>query len=86
MKLQFGACRADTYGAHYDQEVIALSHQTGVLLAEFAFLLMVISGIWLVASQLPALKWARFRTVVAGAALSIAGILLIIATHWAHFG
>jgi hypothetical protein len=28
----------------------------------------------------------RLRTIVAGIALALAGILLIIATHWGHFG
>jgi hypothetical protein len=26
------------------------------------------------------------RTIVAGIALALAGVLLIIATHWGHFG
>jgi hypothetical protein len=28
----------------------------------------------------------KARTIVAGAALTIGGLLLIIATHWGHFG
>jgi len=29
---------------------------------------------------------SRARTIVAGVALALAGLLLIIATHWGHFG
>ena len=39
----------------------------------------------LVASQLPQLKFHTARTIVAGVLLAIAGLLLIIATHWGHF-
>ncbi len=63
-----------------------LSHQGGVRLAEVGFLLVLIAGVWLVASQLPQLKFHTARTIVAGVLLAIAGLLLIIATHWGHFG
>jgi hypothetical protein len=66
--------------------VLAVSHQTGVTLAEVGFLLILFAGIWLVAAQIPALKIPVARTIVAGTALALAGILLIIATHWGHFG
>jgi hypothetical protein len=59
---------------------------TGIKLAEVGFLLIVIAGVWLVASEVPALGLHRARIIVAGAALAAAGILLIIATHWGHFG
>jgi hypothetical protein len=62
--------------------VLAFSHQTGVTLAEFGFLLILFSGVWLVAAQIPAFK----RTIVAGIALACAGVLLIVATRWGHFG
>jgi hypothetical protein len=29
---------------------------------------------------------SKARTIVAGVALAIGGLLLIIATHWGHFG
>jgi hypothetical protein len=49
--------------------------------------LIVISGVWFVASEvLPSLKLAKLRRTVAGSALAVAGILLIIATHWGQFG
>ena len=63
-----------------------LSHQTGVTLAEVGFLLILIAGVWLVASQIPTLGMSRVRTIVAGTAFALAGLLLIIATHWGHFG
>ena len=66
--------------------VLALSHQTGVTLAEVRFLLILFAGVWLVAAQIPAFKIPVERKIVAGIALALAGVLLIIATHWGHFG
>src|SRR5664280_1381077 len=64
----------------------AVSPQTGKTLAEVGFLLILFAGVWLVAAQIPAFKMATARTIVAGIALALAGLLLIIATHWGHFG
>ena len=55
-------------------------------LAEIGFLLILFAGIWLAAAQFPKLKFGTSRTIVAGVALALAGLLLIIATHWGHFG
>jgi hypothetical protein len=66
--------------------LLALTPRTGVRLAEIGFLLVVIAGIWLVVAQIPKFKIATARTIVAGCALAIAGVLLIIATRWGHFG
>jgi hypothetical protein len=66
--------------------VLDVGHQTGVRLAEVGFLLVLFAGIWLAAAQIPQLKFATARTIVAGVALAIGGLLLIIATHWGHFG
>ena len=66
--------------------VVGFAHQTGVKLAEVGFLLVLIAGVWLVVAQIPQFKWGKARTIVAGAALTIGGLLLIIATHWGHFG
>ena len=66
--------------------VLGFSHHTGVRLAEVGFLLLVIAGIWLAAAQIPVFKFPIERTIVAGVALAAGGILLIIATHWGHFG
>lgn len=62
------------------------AHQTGVRLAEVGFLFLLFAGVWLVAAHIPQLKLGRARTIVAGVALAIGGLLLIIATHWGHFG
>ena len=57
--------------------MFALSHQTVVTLAEVGFLLILFAGVWLVAAQIPAFKMPTARTIVAGIALAIAGVLLI---------
>jgi hypothetical protein len=66
--------------------VLALSEHTGRHLAEIGFLLILFAGVWLAAAQVPRFKLATARTIVAGIALALAGVLLIIATHWGHFG
>jgi hypothetical protein len=66
--------------------VVAISHQTGIKLAEVGFLLILIAGVWLAVSAIERLGWRRFRTVVSGTLLAGAGALLIVATHWGHFG
>jgi hypothetical protein len=63
-----------------------MSHQTGRRLAEIGFLLILFAGIWLAASQIPVFKHGTARTIIAGIALAIGGVLLIIATRWGHFG
>ena len=65
---------------------LALAHQTGVRLAEIGFLLILFAGIWLAAAQVPKFKLGTARTIVAAVALALAGVLLIIATRWGHFG
>jgi hypothetical protein len=66
--------------------LLSITPATGRKLAEVGFLLIAIAGIWLAAGQLPLLKFAKARTIIAGVALAVAGALLIIATHWGHFG
>jgi hypothetical protein len=66
--------------------MFALTHAAGLKLAEVGFLLIVIAGIWLIASEIPQLRLHTARIIVAGAALTAAGVLLIIAAHWGHFG
>jgi hypothetical protein len=66
--------------------VIAMSSETGRQLAEIGFLLILFAGVWLVAAQIPRLGIRRARTIVAGAALAVAGLLLVIAAHWGNFG
>jgi hypothetical protein len=65
---------------------LAITPATGTRLAEVGFLLILIAGVWLVSSEIPALRGHRARTVVAGAVLAVAAVLLIIAVHWGHFG
>ena len=69
--------------------VVAITHATGIKLAEVGYLLILIAGVWLVASEMASLgaaKWHKFRMFVAGGCLAAAGILLIVATHWGGFG
>jgi hypothetical protein len=65
--------------------ILGFAHHMGVRLAEVGFLLVLFAGIWLAAAQLPQFKFGTARTIVAGVALAIGGLLLIIATHWGHF-
>jgi hypothetical protein len=64
---------------------VALARHTGVRLAEVGFLLILVAGVWLAAAQIPQFKFATGRTIIAGIAMALAGILLLIATHWGHF-
>jgi hypothetical protein len=66
--------------------LFALAHHTGMRIAEIGFLLIVFAGVWLAAAQVLSSRFAAARTIVAGVALALAGVLLIIATHWGHFG
>jgi hypothetical protein len=52
--------------------LFAMSHQTRVRLAEVAFLVILIAGVWPVAAELLDLRWQKVRIVVAGGALAIA--------------
>jgi hypothetical protein len=66
--------------------VFAISAHTGDRLAEIAYLLMLIGGIWLAAGQTSWFGLRGPRTFVAGLCFAGAGVLLIIAAHWAHYG
>jgi hypothetical protein len=66
--------------------VLGLTQQAGTRLAEVGFLLVLLAGVWLVAAEIPRLGLHRARMIVAGTALAVAGLLLIIATHWGKFG
>ena len=65
--------------------LLDFTRATGIRLAEVGFLLVVFAGIWLAAAQIPQLKFGKARTIVAGVALALGGVLLLIATHWGHF-
>jgi hypothetical protein len=62
---------------------VKLSQQTSVLLAEIAFLLIMIAGIWLVFAETLRSEW---RWIVVGVLFAVAGLLLIVATHLGQFG
>ncbi len=64
--------------------VLALTRGTTVRLAEVGFLLILFAGVWFVVAEIQPLKLHRLRSIVAGAALAAAGVLLIVATHWGH--
>jgi len=68
------------------ETIIAMSHARGVKVAEVGFFLILFAGAWIVAAEVPQLKLARTRMIVAGTSLAVGGLLLIIATHWGHFG
>jgi uncharacterized membrane protein YuzA (DUF378 family) len=65
--------------------LLAITAHNGIRLAEVGFLLIGIAGVWMFLAQvLPGFH--TFRNAVAGLCLGAAGALLIIATHWGHFG
>ena len=70
------------------QPLLAFSHGTSVTVAEVAFLLFMIAGVWVAAAALlcepgaSGSKWTRFRMTVAGTLIAVGGLLLIIASHW----
>ena len=47
---------------------------------------MLIGGVWLAAAEVPQVRFAAVRKVGSGVAFALGGLLLIIATHWGHFG
>jgi len=65
---------------------VAITRHAGKRLAEVAFLLILVAGVWFIAAGLPQLKIHTARTMVAGVLLAVSGLLLIIATHWDGFG
>jgi hypothetical protein len=64
---------------------VAMTHHSGIRLAEVGFLLIVIAGVWMVVAQAAGARFAAARSAGAGIALAVGGVLLIIATHWGHF-
>jgi hypothetical protein len=65
---------------------VGLTDHTGIRLAEVGFLLMAFAGFWLAAAGLAWFGLSKTRSIVAGVALATGAVLLIIATHWGHFG
>ena len=64
--------------------LLTISRHTSVRIAEVAFLLILIAGVWMVVAELMPKQFHRFRTIVAGLCFAVAGILLLIATHSGH--
>ena len=62
---------------------LAISHHNGIRLAELGYLLGAVAGGLLFVSALRQLS--RVANSLAGAALAIGSVLLIIATRWGHF-
>jgi hypothetical protein len=66
--------------------LLTIKPHTSRRLAELAFLLILIAGLWMAAAEIPTFHWARHRRIVAALALAAAGLLLIIASHFGTFG
>jgi len=75
--------------------LLAFSHSAGVRVAEVAFLLFLIAGVWIASASFTKVEkthtWhgvvlvsSRFRMIVAGLLLACGGLLLVIAAHWGH--
>lgn len=60
---------------------LTISHSATQNLAQVAFLLLVIAGVWLFAAEVLPEKWRRFRIAVSGVLIAASGVLLIIAAH-----
>ena len=80
------ASRFDSWRDGLTSRVLGFAHHTGIRLAEVGFLLLLLAGVWLAAAQIPQPKFAASRTIAAGLTFAISGLLLIVATHWGHFG
>ena len=65
--------------------MLAITRHTGVRLAELGFLLTAIAGgLLLIVAIVPVGR--RVGAAFAGLALGAGGVLMIVATHWGHFG
>lgn len=64
--------------------LLTISHKSSVRIAEVAFLLILIAGIWMVVAELMPQQFHKLRLVVAGIAFAASGILLLVATHWGN--
>jgi hypothetical protein len=64
--------------------VLAVTHHASVRMAEVAFVLLLFAGVWLAAAD--RLGQRRTRSTVAGVAIALSGLLLIVASHFGRFG
>jgi len=65
---------------------LALTNHAGIRLAELGLLLTAAAGVAIALTALAPPSGKKFWTLVGGGALALAGILLIVAVHWGHFG
>jgi len=65
--------------------ILAVTKHNGLRIAEVGFLLMVFSGVWFAAADIPRFGLNRTRGIVAGGALALGGLLVIFAIHYGHF-
>ena len=64
--------------------ILAITNHNGIRIAEVGFLLAAVAGaIFAIGALLPL---TRIWSFLAGAALAGGSVLLIVATHWGHFG
>jgi hypothetical protein len=63
---------------------IAISNHNGLRIAEVGFLLGAIAGTLLALAAI--LNLGKVWTFLAGIGLATGSVLLIVATHWGHFG
>lgn len=67
--------------------LLAITRHNGLRIAEVGYLLLIVAGVWYVAAQVPRVfRFAAARRAVAGVALALAGVLLIVASHWGAYG
>jgi hypothetical protein len=65
--------------------VLAITQRNGIRIAEVGFALVAVAGGLLVLGGL-APSGRRVGALLGGLALAAGGVVLIIATHWGHFG
>lgn len=65
--------------------LVAITRHAGIRLAELGFLFWVVAGAFLIFGQVAA-GGRRPGAFLGGLAVAAGGVLLIIATHWGHFG
>lgn len=65
--------------------MVAITHHTGIRLAELGFLLGAVAGaLFALGAVTPFGR--RGGTLLGGLALAAGSVLLIVAAHWGHFG
>ena len=65
--------------------LVAITQHNGVRLAEVGFALTAVAGGLLVLGALTPFG-RRSGSTLGGFALAVAGVLLVVAAHWGHFG